>query len=453
MRVPLRDEGALRVLEDVSGVKPVALSAWTVTARTFSALGNRNYRLFFLGQTVSLTGSWLQSTAQAWLILELTHSALILGLLLTVQFVPNLLLQPFGGVVADRWPKRRLLILTQSCFAITAATLGITEALHLASVWEVFVVVATFGVINVVDGPARQAFVPEMVGKRRMPNAVALNSMVFNGARVVGPAVGGVLIATVGTAVCFELNAISYLAVIAGLILMRPAELHPNQRLEGGVAAVLTQVREAVGYVRRTPEVKLVIVLMAVVGTFSFNLTILITAIARTGLHAGAGGFGLLSAALGAGALIGAIGVAYASRASIRGLLIGCAVFGLFLALAGQAPGMAVAMALLALAGGGMITYSAMSNSVVQTFTPGALRGRVMSLYLWVFLGSTPFGSLLFGGIEQAWGSRLATALSGSAAVLAALAGAWWWARTARPRRTYSGGSPPAEPMIATAER
>ncbi|MGB9483317.1 MAG: MFS transporter [Candidatus Dormiibacterota bacterium] len=427
----------------------MTVTARAMTTRTFNALGNRNYRLFFSGQAVSVTGSWLQSTAQAWLILELTHSPLMLGLLLMVQFLPNLLLQPFGGVIADRWPKRRLLILTQSCFAVTAAILGITEGLHMARVWEVFLVVAIFGVINVVDGPTRQAFVPEMVGKGRMPNAVALNSMVFNGARVVGPAIGGLLIATVGTAVCFDLNAISYLAVIGGLMLMRCSELHPSQRLGGEMSEVISQVREAVSFVRRTPEVKLVIVLMAIVGTFSYNLTILITALARTGLHAGAGGFGLLSAALGFGALVGAVGVAYASRASMPALLVGCGVFGLFLVLAGQVAGLASAMILLALAGGGMIVYSAMSNSVVQTFTPGHLRGRVMSLYLWVFLGTTPLGSLLFGAVEQAWGSRVAMALGGSIAVLAALGATWWWGRTSRSRRTYSVVVSPTEPMAA----
>ncbi|MGH7642756.1 MAG: MFS transporter [Candidatus Dormibacteria bacterium] len=427
----------------------MTVTARGVTSRTFNALGNRNYRYFFSGQTVSVTGSWLQSTAQAWLILELTHSPLMLGLLLMVQFLPNLLLQPFGGVVADRWSKRQLLIATQSCFAVTAGILGVTDGLHLARVWEVFLLVAIFGVINVVDGPTRQAFVPEMVGRGRLPNAVALNSMVFNGARVVGPAIAGVLIATVGTAICFDLNAISYLAVIGALSLMRPQELHAAPRLKGGAGAALTQVREAVAYVRHTPEVKLVIVLMAIVGTFSYNITILITALARTGLHAGAGGFGLLSAALGAGALLGAVGVAYASRASIRALLIGCGVFGLFLALAGQVGGLASAMVLLALAGAGMIVYSAMSNSVVQTFTPGALRGRVMGLYLWVFLGSSPLGSLIFGGVEQVWGSRVAMALGGSAALLAALGGTWWWNRRARRREGYSVVVPPAEPIAA----
>lgn len=427
----------------------MTVSARAMTSRTFNALGNRNYRFFAAGQAVSMTGSWLQSVAQAWLILELTHSPLMLGLLLMVQFLPNLLLQPLGGIIADRWPKRRTLILTQSCFAVTAAILGISQGLRIARVWEVFLVVAIFGIINVVDGPTRQAFVPEMVGKGRLPNAVALNSMVFNGARVVGPAIGGVLIATVGTAICFDLNAISYLAVIGGLWLMHPEELHHNRRPLGASTAVVAQLKEAVAHVRRTPEVRLVIVLMAVVGTFSFNLTILITALARTGLHAGAGGFGLLSAALGAGALMGAVGVAYASRSSISALLIGCGVFGLFLAGAGQVAGLGPAMVLLALAGGGMIVYSAMSNSVVQSFTPGHLRGRVMSLYLWVFLGTTPLGSLILGGVEQLWGSRAAMAFGGTVACFAALGGTWWWRRTLRSRRSYSTGVPSTEPIAA----
>jgi MFS family permease len=396
-----------------------------------------------------VTGSWLQTTAQAWLILQLTHSPLMLGLLLMVQYLPNLLLQPLGGLVADRWSKRRVLMLTQSCFAVTAAVLGITSGLGLAHAWEVFVLVSVFGLINVVDGPARQAFVPEMVGARQMPNAVALNSMVFNGARVVGPALGGILIATAGTAFCFDLNAVSYLAVIGGLWLMHPKELHPNLRPTGPRPSPLAQIREGVGYVRRTPEVALVIVMMAVVGTFSFNLTVMITALSRTGLHTAAAGFGLLSAALGVGALAGAAGVAYASRASMRALLVGCGIFGLFLALAGQMPSLEAAMVLLAVAGGGMIVYSAMSNSVVQSFTPGPLRGRVMSLYLWVFLGTTPLGSLLFGAIEQAWGSQVAMGLAGTGAMLAALGGSIWWSRLARRERPYPSGSVPGRPAAA----
>ncbi|MGH7691158.1 MAG: MFS transporter [Candidatus Dormibacteria bacterium] len=405
----------------------MTISARALTSRTFGSLATRNFRLFFAGQLVSVTGTWLQSTAQAWLILELTHSPLMLGLLVTVQFLPNLLLQPLGGVVADRLSKREVLIATQSCFAAVAAVLGIATGLGAARTWEVFVVVAFFGLINVVDGPTRQAFVTEMVGPQRLPNAVALNSMVFNAARVVGPAVAGILIATVGTALCFDLNAVSYVAVILGLMLMRPQELHRSTLGQVPHPGAWAQLGEGLAYVRRTPQVALVIVLMAVVGTFSYNLTIMITTLARSGLHAGASGFGLLSAALGLGAVLGAVGVAYLSRPSFRALLLGCAVFGLFLLLAGQSPSLAPALLLLIGAGAGMIVYSATSNSVIQIYTPARLRGRVMALYLWVFLGVTPIGSLLFGFIEQAWGSRLSMAVAGLAALLSCAGAVLWW--------------------------
>lgn len=402
---------------------------WGVTQRTFQALSTRNYRLFFGGQLVSVTGSWLQSTAQAWLILQLTHSAFMLGLLVMAQFLPNLLFQPLGGVLADRFPKRSMLLMTQGAFAVVAALLGVTVGLHLVQTWEVFLVVLAFGAINVVDGPARQAFVAEMVGSEQLPNAVALNSTIFNGARVVGPAVAGVLIATVGTALCFDLNAISYLAVIGALAAMRTRELHLPHHPRPSVGGAVAQIREGAGYARRTPEVLLVIVLMLVVGTFSYNLSVMIPALASNGLHVGATGFGLLSAALGVGALGGALGVAYVGRAAVPALLAGCAVFGTFLLAAGQVPGLGPAMAMLVLAGAGMIVYSAMSNSLIQLHTPGRLRGRVLALYLWVFMGTTPIGSPLTGFLEQAWGSRVAMAVAGAVALLTAGVGAAYWAR------------------------
>lgn len=421
-----------------------------VTVRTFQALSTRNYRYFFWGQLVSVTGSWLQSTAQAWLILDLTHSAFMLGLLVMVQFLPNLLLQPFGGVVADRFPKRAMLLGTQSAFAIVAGVLGLSVGLGVVQVWEVFVVVLAFGLINVIDGPTRQAFVPEMVRPDQLPNAVALNSSVFNAARVVGPAIGGILIATVGTAICFDLNAISYLAVIAALYLMHPDELHLMKRTAKRVAGTLAQLREGGAYALRTPEVLLVMVLMLVVGTFTYNLSVLIPAFARDGLHSGATTFGLLSAALGVGALGGALGVAYSGKAAVPALLVGCGVFGGFLALAGQTTSLVPAMGLLAVTGVGMIVYSALSNSIIQLYTPARLRGRVMALYLWVFMGSTPIGSPLTGLIEQNWGSRAAMTLAGLVAVATAIGGAIWWARRRRrPSGDYASAVPLAEAPTA----
>ena len=418
-------------------------SARAVTGRTFQSLSTRNYRLFFSGQLISVTGSWLQSTAQAWLILELTHSAFMLGLLVMVQFLPNLLLQPFGGVVSDRFPKRSLLYLTQGSFAVVAGVLGITVGLGIVRVWEVFLVVALVGLINVVDGPTRQAFVPEMVGQDQLANAVALNSTVFNAARVVGPAAAGILIATVGTALCFDLNAISYIAVLVALYLMRPEELHFWERKGSQVVGTLAQIREGARYAARTPQVALVMVMMLVVGTFSYNFSVMIPALAREGLHSGAATFGLLSAALGVGALGGALAVAYWGRATVTVLLAGCALFGAFLALAGQVGTLIPAMALLMVTGAGMIVYSSMSNSIIQLFTPASLRGRVMSLYLWVFMGTTPIGSPIAGLIEQSLGSRAAMSVAGLAALATAAGGMVWWARRSRRSGSYPAASPP----------
>jgi MFS family permease len=413
------------------------------------ALSNRNYRYFFGGQLVSTTGSWLQTTAQSWLILELTHSAFMLGLLLMVQYLPSLLLQPFGGLVADRLPKRTLLIFTQGSFALVSGTLGLSVTFGVVRVWEVFVLVLITGLVNVIDSPARQSFVPEMVGFDQLPNAVALNSSVFNAARVVGPAVAGILIATVGTAVCFELDAVSYLAVILALYQMHPSELHLVKRTGEQMAGTLSQLREGFAYARRTPEVMLVIAVMAVVSIFSYNLSVMIPALARDGLHSGAATFGLLSASLGVGALAGALGVAYAGRALVPALLGGCAVFGAFLAVAGQLQSLFPLMVLLAGAGAGMIVHSSMSNSLIQLHTPARLRGRVMGLYLWVFLGTTPIGSPLTGWIEQNWGSRAAMTIAGLAAVSIAAGGTVWWARHSRAADYSVSAGPMAEAPTA----
>ncbi|HVA21874.1 MAG TPA: MFS transporter [Candidatus Micrarchaeia archaeon] len=404
-----------------------------VGQRTFLALGTHNYRLFFAGQLVSVTGTWVQTTAQAWLILQLTHSPLMLGLLVTVQFLPVTLAGPFGGVVADRLPKRGVLIATQSAFAAAAAVLAALTWIGHPHPAVIFAVVFCFGVINVIDGPTRQAFVTEMVGRPQLPNAVALNSLAFNSARVVGPAVAGVLIGTVGVSLCFALNALSYVAVIVGLALIRSDLLHRPDRSRAVPAGVLRQLREGVAYVRQTPDIALAIGLMAVVSAFSLNFSIFLPALARTTLHVGASGFGLLSTALGAGALLGALGVAYRGRADWRPLLVGCAGLGLFMILAGRAPGLPLAMVWLALAGAGMITYSSMTNSLLQMRTPAHLRGRVMGLYLWIFLGTAPVGGLVTGAVEQAGGAPLAMTVGGLLALGTAAAGGAVLLRRRRP--------------------
>ncbi|HUY96883.1 MAG TPA: MFS transporter [Verrucomicrobiae bacterium] len=403
-----------------------------VGQRTFLALGTYNYRLFFAGQLVSVTGSWMQTTAQAWLILQLTHSPFMLGLLITVQFLPVSVAGPLGGIVADRLPKRTVLIGTQSAFAVAAAVLaGLTWAGH-PHPMLIFVIVFAFGVINVVDGPTRQAFVTEMVGRPQLSNAVALNSLVFNSARVVGPAVAGVLIGTTGVAWCFTLNAASYLAVIVGIWLIRSDQLHRPVPARPTPSGALRQLREALVYVRQTPDLGLAIGLAAVVSTFTLNFSIFLPALARETLKVGATGYGLLSAALGVGALAAALAVAYRGRADWRGLLTGCATLGVFMVLAGRAPTLPLAMICLALTGAGMITYTAMTNSLIQLRTPAHLRGRVMGLYLWIFLGTAPIGSLATGAVEQAGGAPLGMAVGGLLAVGTALAGVLLLARRRR---------------------
>ncbi len=410
-----------------------------VGRRTFLALGTRNYRLFFAGQLVSVTGSWIQTTAQAWLILQLTHSPFMLGLLITVQFLPVSVAGPLGGVIADRFPKRTVLIATQSAFGLAAAVLaGLTWAGHPRPLL-VFVIVFGFGIINVVDGPTRQAFVTEMVGREQLSNAVALNSLVFNSARVVGPAVAGVLVGTAGVAWCFALNAVSYGAVIVGLWLIRSDLLHRPARGAATPAGTLRQLREALAYVRRTPDLALAIGLVAVVSTFTLNFSIFLPALARQTLRVGATGFGLLSAALGVGALAAALVVAYRGRADWRGLLGGCTALGVFMLLAGLAPDLPLAMLFLALAGAGMIAYTSMTNTLIQLRTPAHLRGRVMGLYLWIFLGTAPIGSLATGAIEQAGGAPLGMTIGGLLAVGTSVAGIAVLLHRRRPTPRYAG--------------
>ncbi len=394
-----------------------------VGRRTFLALGSYNYRLFFAGQLVSVTGSWMQTTAQSWLILQLTHSPFMLGLLITIQYLPVTVAGPLGGVVADRLPKRSILIATQSAFAIAAAVLAVLTLTGRPHPLFVFGIVFAFGIINIVDGPTRQAFVTEMVGPSQLSNAVGLNSLVFNSARVVGPAMAGLVIAATGVGWCFALNAASYVAVIVGLWYIRTSALHRPAPAPGRPSGTGRQLREAIAYVRRSPDLLLAIGLVSVVSTFTLNFSVFLPALARNSLHVGATGFGLLSGALGVGALGAALLVAYRGRADWRALLVGCAALGLFQILAGIAPDLPLAMGALALAGAGMITYTATTNSLVQLSAPAHLRGRVMGLYLWIFLGTAPVGSLATGAIEQAGGARLGMAVAGTLALSTAAAG------------------------------
>jgi MFS family permease len=390
-------------------------------AQGLSAFKHRNYRLFFFGQLISVIGTWMQTTAQAWLVTELTNSEFRVALVAAFQFMPVLFLSLIGGMIADRLPKRNLLVLTQIASAGLAAILAVLVWVDRVELWHVYVLALCLGVVNAFDLPARQAFLVEMVGKEDLVNAVALNSALFNGARIVGPAIAGILIATVGTAICFGINSISYLAVIVGLLMMRLKDRPTAVRRAG-----FEEVREGLRYVRATPALYLPMILVGFVATFGMNFNVWVPLLAKHELHTGAGEFGALTAALGIGSLIGALVLAFMGKRPQYTFMIATAALlglaNLVLAIAGAIPlAVGVALAILPLNGFAMTTTMAMANSIVQTESRDELRGRVMSVYMMVFGGTAPFGALLAGAIASAFGTPTSIAIGGLVTICAAI--------------------------------
>jgi MFS family permease len=395
------------------------------TRRTFRSLRVRNYRLFFFGQLVSLTGTWMQQVGQDWLVLRLTNKALPLGVTLALQFGPILVLGAWAGAVADRLDKRRLLLATQATMASLALVLGVLTATGAVRLWMLYVLALLLGCATAFDMPTRQAFVTEMVGPDRLANAIGLNSAVFNSARVVGPAVAGVLIAAVGIAPAFLLNAVSYLAVIAGLLAMDPDRLHrlPPVDRTGG------QVRAGLRYVWDNQVLRSTIALVAVVGALGLNYRVALPLLARFTFGGSASAYGALASIMAAGAVAGALAAARRGRPS-RVLLLGSVgVFGLLSFAAAAAPTLLVEAVVLAPLGLASMTFLATANSTLQLASSPDMRGRVMALYGLVFLGSTPLGGILGGWMAGQFGPRSILLLSGvssvAAAVLAALLTRW----------------------------
>lgn len=385
-------------------------------AAAWSALRHRDFRLFWLGQMVSLIGTWMQTMAQAWLVLDLTGSPFLLGLVGAVQFGPFLLFSLLAGVAADRFPKRRLLIVTQCTLMILALGLGTVTWLGLARYWHVLVFAALVGITNTFDLPGRQSFYVELVGREDLMNAIALNSSIFNAARIVGPAAAGLVIGYFGTAACFFLNAASFLAVLAGLFLMRVEE----KRVEDQNAGVLTNIREGLGFIKRTPAVYYPILIMGAMSVFAMNFQVLVPAFARIVLEQDARGYGFLMSAHGLGALVGAVSLAFFSQSGPRRVLLllgalGLCLFQLLLAPVRWYP---LAFLLMALVGWSMITFTASVNATVQMAVPDGLRGRIVSVYSLVFIGFTPIGNLLSGALARRWGAPEAMALGAAAGMV-----------------------------------
>ncbi|GCD35524.1 MFS transporter [Streptomyces chrestomyceticus JCM 4735] len=382
----------------------------------FRSLRVRNYRLFATGQVVSNTGTWMQRIAQDWLVVSITGSSAAVGITTALQFLPMLLFGLYGGVIADRVSKRKLLLVTQASMGLTGLVLAVLTLSGQVAVWHVYLMAFVLGLITVVDNPARQAFVVEMVGQDDLRNAVSLNSANFQSARLIGPAVAGALITSLGSGWAFLLNGLSFLAPLAGLLLMRTGELHKVDRAPRGKG----QLREGVRYVAGHPELIWPIVLIGFIGTFGFNFPIWLTAFADKVFHGGAGMYAWFNGLMAAGSLAGALLAARRSTSRLR-LLVGAALlFGVLEMAAALSPTAWVFGALLIVIGVVGLTINVTANSSVQMATDPLMRGRVMSLFMMVFMGGTPLGAPLVGWVTDAYGARAGFLAGGLVSALAA---------------------------------
>ncbi len=386
--------------------------------RALSSLTVANYRRYFAGQVISITGNWMQTVAEMWLVVKLTGSGVSVGLTAGLQFLPILLFGAMGGVLADRRDKRRLLMVTQGLMAIPALTLWALTASGSVEIWMVYGLVLVRGMVTAIDNPARQAFVTEIVGPERVVNAVSLNSVIVHTARIVGPAGAGVVIALFGVGPCFFVNALSFGAMLVALRGMNPALLQTPRR----ALRARGQIRDAVREVLRRPELRIPLGMMVVVGTLSFNFQVLLPLFAAFTWHGTAAGYALLTSAMGMGSVGGALVASARGRVSPALLVGAAALFGVSELAAAAAPTLLVQAATLVPLGAASVTFAAGVNSSLQLGAPEALRGRVMALYSVVFLGSTPIGAPLVGWLAEAWGPRAGLVLGGAAALLAALA-------------------------------
>jgi MFS family permease len=385
--------------------------------RSFASLKVPNYRRYFYGQIVSLSGNWMQIVAEMWLILQLTGSGVAVGVTSALQFLPMLLFGAWGGLLADRIPKRRLLTVTQTLMTIPALILfGVTTA-GVVVPWMVFGLAFARGSINAVDNPTRQSFAIEMVGPERVVNAVSLNSVLIHSARILGPAGAGIIIATLGVAPCFLLNALSFVAMIVALRMMEPADLRSPPAAPREAHAV----RAALGYVARTPRLAIPLAMMAVVGTLGFNFQVVLPLLARFSFHGDASTYTALAVAMAVGSVVGALVAGARGRVGPTLLVVAALGFGAVALMAAAAPSLPVEVITLVPLGAASVTFAAGINSSLQLATEPAMRGRVMALYSIVFVGSAPIGGPIAGWLSQSIDPRAALVMAGAAGLVAAL--------------------------------
>jgi MFS family permease len=397
-------------------------------SRGAMAFRHRNYRIFFVGQAVSLVGTWMQQVAQAWLVLELTGDPIWLGIVAAAQFIPVMILGLFAGVAADALPKRQTLVGTQVVMMTLAVILAILTVSGLVQVWMILVLAILLGCANAVDMPVRQSFAIELVGREDVGNAVALNSAMFNGSRIIGPALAGLTIGAFGVAAAFALNALSFLAVIVALLMLDDTTLRTRPRMATPRSAgeVIENLVEGLRYVRQTPLVLLAVLVVGAVATFGMNFSVLIPAFAADDLASGAAGYGFLMAASGVGSLVAALMLAFRGKPRASRIASGAVILGLASMAMAATNVYAVALVLMILIGYGGISMAATANATIQLAVPDQLRGRVMSVYTTIFASSAPIGGLLMGAIASSFGPAVAIGIGGILSGLVGLAaGAW----------------------------
>ncbi len=425
------------------------------------AFRHRNYRIFFGGQAISLVGTWMQAVAQGWLVLQLTNDPFWLGLVAVAQFGPVLAFGLFGGLIADQLPKRQTLIATQSVSLVLALALFALTATGVVEVWHVMILAALLGVANAVDMPTRQAFAVEMVGRDDMANAVGLNAAIFNGSRIVGPAVAGLLIGAFDISIAFLVNGLSYFAVVIGYFLMRDEDLRPVARIARPTSwrDVVENLAEGARYVRGTPLVLLAVTVVGLAATFGMNFQVLVPPLADDVLDVGASGFGFLMAASGVGSTIAALWVAFSRRIGPAPIVFGAILLGLGSVVLAVSTSFAVSLVAMFLAGMGAIAMAVTANTTIQASVPDQLRGRVMSVYTTVFAGSVPVGGLFAGFMASRWGVPTAF-MAGAILTLAVGAASLVWlrrirkaARRERQIRAEVAVGAPADSQLTVARR
>ena len=391
----------------------------SVVRRTFESLSVRNFRLYFIGQSISLCGTWAQTIGLSWLVLQLTHSGTQLGLVIAAQFLPILLFGVYGGVIADRFDKRRTLYFTQSIMGILALLLSVLVVTHIVQVWMVYIIAFALGLVTAVDAPSRQTFVIEMVGSDLLKNAVTLNSTIVNVARVIGPTIAAVLIASVGIGMCFLVNAISFAAVLLALFMIDGSQLHPTER----IPREPKQIRAGLSYAWHTPRLRATLLMMVIIGTFAYEFPVILPLFATSTLHGNAATYSAMTAAMGIGAVLGGLYSAGKGAASQKVLTITAFLFGLSIMLTAIMPGLISAVLVLVCVGGLSVLFISLGNTTLQLNSAPQMRGRVMALWAIAFAGTTPIGGPIIGYIAEHTNPRVGLVVGGLSAVVAACIG------------------------------